>query len=1529
MFLPFFQPWKIFASIIRGRSLALLALAGFACATILSVASFAQQPSPNVNVLPAVPASNAQKVLPPPGTPPLIPPAFTLTDFLNGDGFLQRQVEPSIAASTYNPDHIVAVYGDYRTVQFPESTTGEVTTTGWMGISRSYDRGQTWFGALIPGFPGDPSPVGRSSPLYGLSGGSDAVVATTPAGHFYIGGLFFTPGGISNIGVVHYRDVPDTEGGDTIRYQSAFIVDKGSQAPMGNFNDKPGMASDIARGTTDPKVCGPAYIAYTIFNGGTTGSLFTSKLGFSRLKQGKCDNGWGNPQYLNKNYKQNQGAAVAVDPKLGTVYVVWRHLAVAGGDGFPDSILMVSSSDGGASFTSPVPITPTGWAPFDQLAISTANTSDPQDNLTFRSNAFPAIAVDGNSNVYVAAQEKIFGSSGYSEPRIVIRTMKAKSNTFTASYVSSIPVSPASPPSGGAQQVMPQLTFGAGMLKALWYDFRDQNMPSTNVAPGTWSISGIDRQAKTYVAEADVSGSFQNPSFGTPVVVTQYMLDPYKQGTASKVPGTDVPAVNRPNLPMYVNGTTPFTGDYVGIQVASPFVPTPGGPNAFRWATDPGDFAAGSAYAAWTDSRDVIFPSVGSGGTPNLIDFGGRGWSYYAPPGTGNLCYNEGSRNANVYFSEIKPGVIAGSPSPNKQLVTDSINGIGGKPIERDFPIYVQNPNPTTKFFVLSFASGSGLSVDGSFKQGTEEMPNNPFTSTTITVLPLSTVTATVYVLCPRCTSTTPFAPFSISVTETDSTFTTNLGLVQSVAFDSDPSAPLTNNIDTELHDVMVSPAQFSNPQYATPQYATPQYATAQFSNPQYATPQYATTPPPGDLLTPAGDFIWTVQDIGSSASAYVSLTNVATQSLGSGYTYQVIISRAYNFPAATNGCNSQSIPTDQIISIINNPNVNPQYATPQYATPQYATATYGDATFSAVPFTSSGADLTTKMPRQIDYVYVVLRVFRAGGGTTPLSPTEIQNFLNNISPTVYPQAAPVSATRGTTTLGLMFSPNPSQQGQQVTFTATITAVSNPAAMTPTGSVSFYDGAATNLLGSGTVGAVTPFQASFSTSSLSPGLHTIIAKYSGDPNFLSNSATLGQSVLFSSPTPTAAASSLSVLVSGTNVVSYVPKGHWINGLYPDPGATGVSVVNVEGSSVTPTLIPTTNVVNSCASNPATGQTVCTANNTDVYLLSSTMLSSTLTSGGSGTISFSGGSCTNCGVAMDAIHNKAVIGLSTSSTSSAPGFQFLDLGSSPSFETAFTSSSSQISEEPLLDPTRNLLLSAAENNNAENSNYEIVNVTTTTSPAFFDNTIGVGTNVYGLDSSGEDYSTGIALAAIEDHNTSPSSSSVYIADLTQSTFTAGSPGTWTTTGSQVQTLSEATLKFGASGIAVAQGTHIGVVTGEFGGDALTAIALPTTSGSGTPAIGDWVTCSIGSGFSMGLDPHTETAYQSPNSGHAIALLAGNGSSTIGGATNILAVVDLTKMLDPAIVPRTTGTGNGHGCASRTLSGTGVVTFVTVP
>jgi len=383
------------------------------------------------------------------------------------------------------------------------------------------------------------------------------------------------------------------------------------------------------------------------------------------------------------------------------------------------------------------------------------------------------------------------------------------------------------------------------------------------------------------------------------------------------------------------------------------------------------------------------------------------------------------------------------------------------------------------------------------------------------------------------------------------------------------------------------------------------------------------------------------------------------------------------------------------------------------------------------------------------------------------------------------------------------------------------------------------------------------------------------------------------------PSDCAGSNSLSVLVTGTNVTAYVPKGTWA---FPN---TGVGAVNVEGSSITPTNIATPTVVNSCASNSTTGKTVCTGNGAAVYEFNGTALTTTLTSGGSGTISFSGGSCTNCGVTMDSLHHRALIGLSNGGV---PSFQFLNLGTN-TFGSVFASPAGAISEDSLVDPSRNLLLSASEN-----GNFELVNVSNPATPVFYENATTNGEN----DATAEDCSTGIALAPAETSNPSR----IFIADLTQATLTPGTPGTWSAP-SQNQTLAASSLFAGPTGIAVAQGTHTGVVTGEWGGNTVTALALPTTSGSGTPAIQDWVSCSIGptpdtAPWGEGADPHTVSAYQSPSSGHAIALFTNKGSTW-------MARVDLTKLLNPAVVPRTSG---GHACSSGTLPA-GVLSFIPVP
>ncbi|WP_342728508.1 Ig-like domain repeat protein [Bradyrhizobium sp. B097] len=107
------------------------------------------------------------------------------------------------------------------------------------------------------------------------------------------------------------------------------------------------------------------------------------------------------------------------------------------------------------------------------------------------------------------------------------------------------------------------------------------------------------------------------------------------------------------------------------------------------------------------------------------------------------------------------------------------------------------------------------------------------------------------------------------------------------------------------------------------------------------------------------------------------------------------------------------------------------------------------------------------------------------------------------------------TVNKAATSTSLVSSLNPSTPGQSVTFTATVTGAS------PTGTVQFKDGAA-NLAGPVTLaGGV----ATFTTSSLASGNHSITAVYGGDVNNTpSTSAALAQSVNQSATTTTLSSS---------------------------------------------------------------------------------------------------------------------------------------------------------------------------------------------------------------------------------------------------------------------------------------------------------------------------------------------------------------------------------------------------------------------
>jgi len=374
-------------------------------------------------------------------------------------------------------------------------------------------------------------------------------------------------------------------------------------------------------------------------------------------------------------------------------------------------------------------------------------------------------------------------------------------------------------------------------------------------------------------------------------------------------------------------------------------------------------------------------------------------------------------------------------------------------------------------------------------------------------------------------------------------------------------------------------------------------------------------------------------------------------------------------------------------------------------------------------------------------------------------------------------------------------------------------------------------------------------------------------------------------------------SSLGV-VTGTTVTAYVPNGWW------GGTATGLTAVPIEGALGSSTPISTPNVVNSCAGNPASGQVVCTGNNTDVYLISGTppTLTNTLTSGLTGFASFSGGSCNNCGVAVNALTNTAVInGGAPTSLGGGDGVQILNLNTT-TFQTPFKMTQA-VSENISIDPGRNLILSPNENNN-----YVLLSLNSATGAVTgeFDNAIF--TEGGEPDSAAEDCSTGIALSSVEFTNF------IYLANLTQATFTPGSPGSWTAPSLLfLPTGAGSNFSAGISGISVAQGSsHLAIYTGEFGSAGFGVLQLPATQSSGSPTVIDYVTGLLpptpdGFVFETGCDPHTVTAYTSPNTGLPYGVMVSSVPQCfLGGTPTWVAVIDLAKTIDPVATPRQFGT-----------------------
>ncbi len=163
-----------------------------------------------------------------------------------GDPFLQRQNEPSIAASTRNPLHLLGGSNDYRTVDLPGLPDGEETGDAWLGLFKSTDGGQRWTSSLLPGYPQDNSPAAQQSPLRHFQAGADAVVRAGTHGMVYYSGLVFDRAvdGKSGVFLARFIDNNNQEAGDPFAYLGTTMV---AQSTGAAFLDTPWMAVDLPR----------------------------------------------------------------------------------------------------------------------------------------------------------------------------------------------------------------------------------------------------------------------------------------------------------------------------------------------------------------------------------------------------------------------------------------------------------------------------------------------------------------------------------------------------------------------------------------------------------------------------------------------------------------------------------------------------------------------------------------------------------------------------------------------------------------------------------------------------------------------------------------------------------------------------------------------------------------------------------------------------------------------------------------------------------------------------------------------------------------------------------------------------------------------------------------------------------------------------------------------------------------------------------------------------------------------------------
>jgi Putative Ig domain len=835
------------------------------------------------------------------------------TGWTNGDPFLQRQNEPSMAVSTRSTLHLLAGANDYRNVDVPGLLGIDVQGDAWVGLFKSFDGGQTWQSTLLPGYPLDSSPQGTASPIHGFQAAADPTVRAGTNGLFYYSGIAFNRGvnAPGEVFVARFIDNDNKENGDAthtngnltnlaptdpIQYLGTVVVDSGNS---GQFLDKPWLATDIPRGNATCNVpytksdgtqgmqtipAGMVYLAYASFNG----NLQDTRIMFATSSD--CGATWSKPVKLSESNSVNQGTIIVVDPSsvnnaAATIYVAWRRFATSSQ---PDAIEIVKSTDGGKTFTKSIdavvfptacsttvpPNSPPAGCPFDQ---GTTGTS-------FRTEAYPAITVDDTGRVYLAWSQR--QASG--DARIMMSESSDGLNwSSPPALVDNGPVFddsgiPFSNLSGHGHQLMPSLTFSAGKLSLLYFDFReDHTLGFYNIKPDLTGYNetrqfegelvgnpGSNLVFNSYVSDAappltsrrhtvDVQGAEATPlptgSLGVPAFnsfrVSRYLfgINPFDNSNQAEQLQVDTP-----DLPMFEQGSVPFFGDYLDLAPTPAYVFDGG-----KWKFNTNATNLPVYHAVWTDNRDVVPPPDGnwthyvppfsasnpSGSHPSLFD----------PTQTVTPCVvgvNDGfvaSRNQNIYTSIVAPGLVVGSLGNSKPLGYSAANPT--QLLQRAFTITVRNTTTLQRTFRITIANQPALANGQTDPQGQASLLQfSLLTSLDVSIPAQSSIARAVFIQ-----SANPTASVTVNAQEINAPGGSVIagGLQGFVTFNPDPAAPLLLDPDNfgfanpailtaETHNPAIANPAIANPAIANPAIANPAIANPAIANPAIANPAIA-----------------------------------------------------------------------------------------------------------------------------------------------------------------------------------------------------------------------------------------------------------------------------------------------------------------------------------------------------------------------------------------------------------------------------------------------------------------------------------------------------------------------------------------------------------------------------------------------------------------------------------------------------------------------------------------------------------------